>query len=314
MASLRIAVAQIAPVVLDREGTLAKVVAAIRTAAESGARLVCFGEALVPGYPVWIERTDGARFDSDDQKTLHALYLEQAVQTHHLEEVRAAAREGEIAVVLGIVERAEDRGGHSLYCARVFIGPDGEIASLHRKLVPTYEERLSWSAGDGAGLVTHPLAPFTVGALICWENWMPLARAALHATGEDLHVCLWPGAERNTRGITPFLARESRSFCIAACGLVREKDFPADLPLRSRIVPERGETICNGGSGVAGPDGHWVVEPVTDREELIVADLDHAFVLRERQNFDPSGHYSRPDVLRLRVDRRRQSVVEFVDE
>ena len=314
--TLRVAVAQIAPVVLDRAATLEKVVARVREAAERGARLVAFGEALVPGYPVWIERTEGARFESEDQKTLHAIYLDQAVQlgAGHLDEVRAAARDGGIAVLLGIVERAEDRGGHSLYCASVFVAPDGSVASLHRKLVPTYEERLTWSIGDGSGLVTHRLEAFTVGALICWENWMPLARAALHAAGEDLHVCHWPGADHNTHELTRFIAREGRSFCIGASGIVRARDFPADLPLRERIVPEPDETLCNGGSCIAGPDGEWVVAPVTDREELIVAELDQRAVLRERQNFDPSGHYSRPDVLRLQVDRRRQRVADFVDD
>jgi len=315
-AALRIGLAQIAPVLLDRSATLAKVVQRIEEAAARRCRLVAFGEALVPGYPIWLSRTDGARFDAADQKALHALYLDQAVQVEagHLEEVCRAAAAGRIAVVLGTIERPADRGGHSLYCSRIYINADGSIGSVHRKLMPTYEERLAWAIGDGAGLVTHGLGPFTVGALNCWENWLPLARAALYAAGEDLHIALWPGSARNTCDITRFIAFESRSFVGSVSCLIREQDVPAGLPHRDRIAPKAGEIICDGGSCLAGPDGRWLVEPVTDREELIVAELDHARVLEERQNLDPAGHYSRPDVLRLTVDRRRQATARFIDE
>jgi nitrilase len=309
---LRVAVAQIAPVFLDRAATLDKVALRVREAAARGCGLVAFGEALVPGYPVWVERTDGARFDSAAQKALYARYAQEAVVTERgdLEGVCSAARAGRLAVVLGTIERAADRGGHSLYCSRVFIRADGAIASVHRKLVPTYEERLVWATGDGAGLVTHAAGPFTVGALNCWENWMPLARAALHAAGEDLHVALWPGGRRNTESITRFIAAEGRSYVISASGFLRGADVPAGVPLRERIAPEPGEIILDGGSAIAGPDGTWIAEPVTGREELIVADLDVRRVMEERQNFDPSGHSARPDVLALRVNRVRQTVEE----
>ncbi len=311
---LPVAIAQIAPVVLDRDATLAKIVARIEEAAGAGARLVVFGEALVPCYPMWTERTDGARFDSADQKELHARYLSQAVDVEagDLAAVCEVARAREIAVSLSVIERPAARG-MSLYCASVFVSARGAIESVHRKLVPTYEERLSWAPGDGHGLVTHALPPFTVGALNCWENWMPLARAALYAGGENLHIAHWPGNERNTRDITPFLAREGRSYCLSVSGLLRETDFPADVPLRDTIAPEPGATLFNGGSCIAGPDGKWVIEPFTDEEDVRFAELDFDLVRRERQNFDPTGHYSRPDVLRLTVDRRRQSAAEFLD-
>ncbi len=308
---MRVCAAQIAPVLLDREATLARVEQSIREAAAGGARLVAFGEALVPGYPVWIERTDGARFESDEQKAFHARYADAAVQIERgdLDTVCAAARECAITVVLGTIERPPERGGKSLYCTCVYIDATGEIRSTHRKLVPTYEERLSWSPGDGHGLTTHSLAPFTVGALNCWENWMPLARATLHAFGEDLHVAIWPGGEHNTRDITRFAAREGRSFVLAASSLMRPQDIPDDVPLRDRILERAGEFLCNGGSCAAGPDGAWIVEPVVGEERLVFADFDFNHVLRERQNFDPSGHYSRPDVFQLTVDRQRQWIL-----
>ncbi len=315
---MKVAVAQIAPAFLNRTATLERVVAAVREAVREAAReaasLVAFGEALIPAYPLWLSRADGARFDNADQKRLHALYVEQAVciERDDLRDVCGAAADGQIAVVLGVAERAADRGGHSLFCSRVFIGSCGRVLSVHRKLVPTYEERLAWGYGDGAGLVTHPVGPFTVGALNCWENWMPLARAALYALGEDLHVMLWPGSSGLTRDITRFVAREGRSFVLSASNLLRSADIPADVPLRDALV-DRDALLYDGGACIAGPDGEWIVPPVSGREGLLFAELDPRRVLEERQNFDPVGHYCRPEVMRLRVDRRRHASVNAVE-
>jgi len=312
---MKVALAQIAPVFLDREATLERMAARVRAAAEQGAELVCFGETVLPGYPFWLCRTDGARFDDPDQKRLHARYLESGVDigAGDLDPLLQAAASAKITIVAGVAERPAERGGHTIYCSRVFIAPDGALLSVHRKLMPTYEERLVWGTGDGAGLVVHPVGPFTAGGLNCWENWMPLARAALYASGIDLYVMLWPGARRLTEEITRFVARESRSYILSISALLRESDLPTDLPLRDRMG-EPGETLYDGGSCIAGPDGEWLVEPVVGREELIVADIKHEMVREERQNFDPSGHYARPDVLRLVVDRRRQAPAEFMDD
>lgn len=311
---MKVGVAQIAPAFLDRARTTAKIVARIGDAAAEGAELVVFGETVLPAYPVWLGRTGGAKFNDPTQKRFHELYLDAAVDiaSGHLGAVCEAARAHKISVILGVAERGSDRGGYTIYCSRVFIGKTGEVLSVHRKLMPTYEERLSWGIGDGAGLVTHRVGAFTVGALNCWENWMPLARAALYAAGEDLHVMLWPGCLRLTHDITPFVAKESRSFVISVSGLIREQDLPVDLPERS-LIASKGETLYDGGSCIASPTGEWIVEPVVGREELIVAELDPAIVKRERQDFDASGHYSRPDVLKLTVDRRSQRSVEFLD-
>lgn len=311
---LTVGLAQIAPVWLDREATLAKVVDWIGQAAAAGCGFVAFGEALVPGYPFWIEHTDGARWDSALQKDIHAHYLDQAVQVEagHLDGVCAAAARLRIAVMLGTIERPADRGGHSVYCSRVHVGADGRVASVHRKLLPTYEERLSWAPGDGHGLQVHPVGPFRVGGLNCYENWMPLSRAALYAQGEDLHVALWPGNLRNTEDTTRFLAREGRSYVLAVSGLMRREDVPAGSPAAA-MLERCPDVLADGGSCIAGPDGRWVVEPVTGREHLVVATLDHREVRRERQNFDLAGHYARPDVTRLVVDRRRQSLASFQD-
>jgi len=312
---MRVAIAQISPVWMDREQTVAKAAAWVDQAAAAGAKLVVFGEALIPGYPFWLEHTDGARFDSPVQKALFAHYAEQAVvlERGDLDPIRDAARARGIAVVVGTIERAPDRGGHSLYCTLVLIGPDGAILNTHRKLVPTYEERLVWSPGDGAGLRTFALGGFTLGALNCWENWMPLARSALYAQGEDLHVAIWPGSVRNTQDITRHIAREGRSYVISACALLRRDEIGADLPHADVLHQSLPETCADGGSCIAGPGGDWVVPPLVAQETLLLADLDMSRVHAERQNFDPFGHYSRPDVLELTVRRRRESGLRIED-
>ena len=312
---LVVAAAQIAPVWLDRSRTTDKILSAMHDASRAGARLVTFGEALLPGYPFWLERTDGARFESPVQKVLHSHYLDQAVQIEagHLERVCHAANQLSLATILGIIERPGDRGGHSVYASLVYIGDDGVIGSVHRKLMPTHEERLTWSPGDGHGLRTHRLGAFTVGGLNCWENWMPLPRAALYAEGEDLHVAIWPGGVHNTHDLTRFLAKEGRSYVISVSGLMRRSDIPDGLPAGDLLRETANDLMANGGSCIAAPDGSWLVEPVVGEERVIVATIDHARVREERQSFDPAGHYSRPDVARLVVNRERQRTVTMID-
>lgn len=301
-----------APVWLDRAATLAKVESYVAEAGTAGCALVAFGEALVPGYPFWLSNTDGARFESALQKELHARYLDQGVviEDGHLDGVRGAAKAHGITVVLGVMERPRDRGGHSLYASLVTIDGGGEVRSVHRKLVPTYEERLCWAPGDGNGLVVHPLGKFTLGSLNCWENWMPLPRAALYGQGEDLHVAAWPGSRRNTEDITRFIAKEGRSYVISASSVMRREDIPAGMPARDEVAAACPEVMADGGSAIAAPDGTWVVEPVVGEERLITAEISHARVREERQNLDVSGHYSRPDVTRLVLNTKRQQVVE----
>jgi nitrilase len=312
---LTVGLAQIAPVWLDRAATLAKIESYVERAARQGCRLVVFGEALVPGYPFWLERTDGARFNSPLQKAIFAEYAAQSVQPEagHLDPLRAAAARNSIAIYLGCVERAADRGGHSLYCSLVFVDRRGEIGSVHRKLMPTYDERLVWSPGDGHGLRTHRVGPFHAGGLNCWENWMPLARSSLYAQGEDLHVAAWPGGIHSTRDITRYIALESRSYVASVSGLMRREDIGSSSAWREMLAAASPDVLASGGSCVAAPDGEWLLAPSAPEENLYVVTLDYRRVLEERQNFDPSGHYARPDVTRLEVNRKRQTVANLSD-
>lgn len=311
--TLKVALAQIAPVWLNKEQTLLKIKKNITDAAQNKAELIVFGEGLLPGYPFWLALTGGAEWNTTVNKELHAHYLRNSVTIENgdLDEICALAKEHSLAIYLGIIERPLDRGGHSVYASLVYIDEKGAIKSVHRKLQPTYDERLTWSPGDGHGLQVHPLKQFTVGGLNCWENWMPLPRAALYAQGENLHVAVWPGSENNTKDITRFIARESRSYVISVSSLMTLSDFPKDTPHLDAILKKAPEVLANGGSCIAGPDGEWLVEPVLNEEGIIYHTLDFNRVYEERQNFDPVGHYSRPDVTQLSVNRARQSTLKL---
>jgi nitrilase len=308
---LIVGMAQIAPIWLLRDHTIEKINTYIAEAARKNCELLVFSEALLPGYPFWIERTDGARFESDIQKEIFAWYMSQAIciEAGDLNPICQQVAKSGINIYLGIIERPADRGGHSLYCSLVYIHSSGKILSIHRKLVPTYEERLCWSPGDGHGLTVHKCGPFTVGGLNCWENWMPLARTTLYAKGEDLHVAVWPGSAHNTHDITRFIARESRSYVISCSGILKRSDIPSAIPLAEYIQAQSEDLIADGGSCIAGPDGKWIVEPITEKEQLIIATLDHRMIRRERQNMDQGGHYSRPDVLKLNINFDRQGTL-----
>ena len=312
---LNVALAQIAPVWLDKEQTIEKIKNTIETASKEKAELIVFGEALLPGYPFWIGLTNGAEWNSSVQKEIHAHYVQNSItiEKGELDTICKLAKEHHMAVYLGIIERAHNRGGHSIYASLVYINQEGFIKSVHRKLQPTYDERLTWAPGDGHGLQVHPLKNFTVGGLNCWENWMPLPRTALYGQGEDLHVAVWPGSDHNTKDITRFIARESRSFVISVSSLMQKSDFPKETPHFDKIIKSAPDVLVNGGSCIAGPDGEWIMEPVINKEGIFYETLDFSRVLEERQNFDVVGHYSRPDITQLNVNRDRQSTVFFND-
>ncbi len=310
---IKVALAQISPVWLDKKATLEKILVTLEEAAKQDAELVVFGEGLLPGYPFWLAFTDGAAWNKKEVKELHRHYVLNSVTIENgdLDAVCAFAKANSIAIYLGIIERPADRGGHSIYASMVYINQNGSIESVHRKLQPTYDERLTWSPGDGNGLVTHKLKDFTVSGLNCWENWMPLPRAAMYAQGTNLHVACWPGSDYNTKDITRFIAREGRCYVLSVSSTMFKSDFPKSTPHLDMILEKSPEVIANGGSCIAGPDGEWIIEPQIGKEEIITATLDLNRVLEERQNFDAVGHYSRPDVTQLTVNRERQSTVKF---
>ncbi len=309
---MRVAAAQLAPVYLDKKATLAKVSQAITGAGTEGGQLMAFPETFVPGYPSWADYTHASYFDHPDQKEAWARYIDQAVDlaAGDLEDVVATVADSGVFTYLGIVEKAPSRG--SVYASLVAIHPNKGIVSVHRKLKPTYGERLMWADGDGAGLMAHDWEGVKVSGLNCWENWMPLARTAMYSQGTQVHVAAWPGSPAVSHDISRFIAREGRVFVISSGAVLTADHIPDDFILRDAMVDE-GDTYSTGGAIIVAPDGSTLAEGAPGEETVIFADLDLSMISRERHNFDPTGHYSRPDVLRLMVNRQRREPADFID-
>jgi nitrilase len=310
---ITVAGAQLGGPWLNLEARMQRVTAAAELATRHGCDLIAFPETYLAGYPFWLTRTQGARFDDPEQKACYAYYLAAAIEIDgpEVDELRQLAGDLNITLVVGVTERGRRSGRGSAYCSLLTVDPNDGLVGHHRKLIPTYDERLVWANGDGAGLHTHAVAGARVGGLNCWENWMPQARQALYADGEDLHVSLWPGSTTLTSDITRFAALEGRVFSLAVSGRLTRDDIPDDFPLAEELRANSAQTPFNGGSAIAAPDGTWVIPPVADEEGLIVADLDLTRVSQERLNFDPTGHYSRPDVFHSTVFRGRRDSVTF---
>jgi nitrilase len=311
---LRVAAVQDAPAFLDPKVTTERIIARIQEAAAQGVALLAFPETFLPGYPMWFSVTGGAAFDEPGQKAAYAQYVAAAVRLDgpELAHIGEAAREFNVSLVLGVVERAAGPASASVYATAVSIDAERGIVGAHRKLVPTWEERLVWTPGDGHGLRVHRLSGVAVSVLNCWENWMPQARFALWAQAPAVHVAIWPGSARLTRDITRFVALEGRCFVISASGVMHRSDIGDRFVLRDAL-PEDGGYLPSGGSAIAAPDGQWLVEPREHERGLVIAELELDAVLRARHNLDVAGHYHRPDVFMLRVDRSRREPAHFVD-
>jgi nitrilase len=296
---IRVACIQIAPVFLDAEKTWNKLSQYILEAASNGADLVTWGETLIPGYPVWISRSNGARFNDLDQKKVYAKYWREAIhldKSKILEEMQNQAKQHGIMLMGGIAEKESG----STYCTLITIGQKGELLGRHRKIKPTYEERLVWADGDSRGLRTYELKNFGVGGLNCWENWLPLARAALHLQEEMVHLAVWPGSLGLTKDISRFIALEGRSWVLSTSGLIRPYDFVhlsgQEFPMKDLLTSVEG-SLQNGGSMIVNPRGEIVAGPLVDEEGILYHEVDPYLAVEERQNLDISGHYSRFDIF-----------------
>lgn len=298
--SVTVACVQAEPVILDLERTLDRLETLAAEAARKGAGLVVFPETFVPVYPSsrWAKAFAG--WENAAAKQVFAQIAQNSVAVGSPAERRlgAAAQELGIWLVTGVNEVESERPG-TIYNSLLYHAPDGTLALHHRKLVPTNHERLVWGQGDGRGLTAVETGFGRIGGLICWENYMPLARVALYEAGVEIYIASTADDGDAWQSTLVHIARESRAYVISPCHFQRASSYPDDFPLRSEL--EGAGMLGRSGSAILAPDGSYLAGPVYDEEQILYAELDPSRLLEERQRFDPVGHYSRPDVLRLAV-------------
>lgn len=303
----KVAAVQAAPVFLDRDATVAKACALIAEAAGAGARLAVFPETWIPGYPVWTNAD--SKWNCGPSKKLYGLLYRNAVEVPGpvVDRLCEAARLHGLAVVMGVNERIPTG---TLYNSMLFIDGDGTLLGTHRKLVPTYHERMVWGRGDGSTLSVFDSSVGRLGGLVCWEHWMPLARYALYAQGEQVHAAVWPSATETFLLACRTMAFEGRLFVVAAASYMTKSMLPSDFPL-AKEMEGLPEGLCLGGSAVIGPDARFISGPVYDCETIVYADIDLDRIPEEKELLDVAGHYARPDVFSLCVNRRRLEPLSF---
>ncbi len=306
----RVAAVQASPVFMDREASVEKACKLIAEAGSGGAQLAVFPETWLPGFPIWIERAPGtALWDHQPAKEAFTRLVANAVEApgSTTDALCAAAAEAGCGVVMGINERQGGRLSGTLYNTIIYVGEDGRLLGKHRKLIPTYAERLIWGQGDGSTLGAFDTPVGRVGGLVCWEHWMPLARHAMHVTGEQVHAALWPTVEEIHQVASRHYAFEARCFVVAAGSVLRRDQVPDDLEIFRGDGIDPGEHLLAGGSAIIGPDGNYLAGPAGAEETILYADLDTSRIAAEHQTFDPVGHYARPDVFSVTINTAPQT-------
>jgi nitrilase len=310
MDKVAVAAVQASPVFLDRDATVDKACGLVAKAAGEGAGLIAFPEAFVPAYPDWVWRS---RPWNDGPAEWYARLLDQSVvvPSPATDVLGEAARQANAYVAIGINER--DETGTTLYNTLLYFGPDGSVLGKHRKLMPTGGERLVWGFGDGSGLVVLDTPFGRLGGLTCWENYMPLARAAMYAQGIDVYLApTWDNSDMWVPSMR-HIAKEGRIFVVGVTACIKASDVPADIPGRSDLYGDDDDWLSMGNSVIVGPDGSVLAGPLVGEEGIVTAEVDVTEARLARRQMDPMGHYARPDVFRLSVDTNPRPAATFGD-
>jgi nitrilase len=308
-----VAAAQLAPVFLDRKKTVEKACEALAEAARNGARIVVFPEAFVPVYPDWVWVVPAAKSGLHSQ--LYAELLDQSVDVPgpDVDRLCRAAKQNKCYLVIGVNERNADASGTSVYNTLLYIDDRGTLLGRHRKLVPTAAERLVWTPGDGSTLDVFDTPFGRLGGLICWENYMPLARYAMYAQGAQIYVAATWDSSDSWVATLRHIAKEGRLYVIGCCIAMRRDQIPDRYEFKA-LYPPDGDWLNDGNSAIAGPDGSLIAGPVSQREEIIYAEVDPARQLGSRYWLDAAGHYARPDVFQFAVNRRANEMMTDASE
>jgi nitrilase len=304
---VKVAAVQAAPIYMDLAGSVEKAQTLVSDAARLGAKLVVFPETWLPGYPAWLDCSrDYAVWDHAPTKKVFARLMAASVEVPGpvTEQLAASAREHSVVLNISVNERVKSGPGRgTLFNTMLTFGADGTLAARHRKIMPTYTERLIWGKGDGASLKAVETEAGRVGGLICWEHWMPLARHALHSSGEDIHIAAWPQVKEMNLVASRHYAFEGRCFVIACGAIMKARDLPAELEAVGELAANPDAVVLNGGSAIIAPDGAVIAGPVFDEETIITADLDFSRIAEESLTLDVTGHYARPDIFDVKLFR-----------
>ncbi|EIJ78278.1 Nitrilase/cyanide hydratase and apolipoprotein N-acyltransferase [Bacillus methanolicus PB1] len=298
---VRVAVVQAAPVIMDLYKTIEKVRLLTADAAKKGAKLVLFPEAYIPAYPRGM--TFGTVVGSRSKKGREDWYRywENSifVPSKETEILGSIAKDNSVYLVIGVIEKEQLSG--TLYCTVLYFSPDGNLLGKHRKLKPTASERIIWGEGDGSTLPVFDTSIGKMGGLICWENYMPLARMAMYSKGVEIYLMPTADEREVWQSTIRHIALEGRCFVLSCNQFVTKDMYPTDLACYDELESEP-EIMCNGGSAIIGPLGEYIVGPVYGKEDILIADLDLKDIVKSRFDFDVNGHYSRPDVFQLTIN------------
>jgi nitrilase len=310
--SVKVAVVQASPILFNREATVAKTQELIGSASAQGAKLILFPEAFIPVYPRGLSfgMVVGSR-TPEGRKTWNR-YWDNSVDVPGpvCDTIGDAAREADAYVAIGVMERDSDFSGGTLYCTLLYFGPDGTLLGKHRKLKPTAAERLIWGEGDGSTLTVIDTPLGKIGGLICWENYMPLARVAVYGKGVEIYLAPTADARESWQATIRHIALEGRCFVLSCNQYVTKEMYPKDLPSIEELQGQP-EVMCRGGSAIISPFSEVLAGPLWDKEGILYADLDLGEVVRSKLDFDVVGHYARPDVFQLIVDERPKLPVSY---
>ena len=311
MNSLNIAIIQHKPVHLNLKASTEKALAFIKEAAKQGSQLIVFGETWLSGYPAWLDHCpEVATWNSEATKEVFAQMHNSSVDVtgKEMKLLCDTAKENNVIICMGFNEKvSRGIGSGTIYNSFVIINEDGEILNHHRKLIPTFTEKLVYGNGDAAGLRTVDINWGKLGGLICWEHWMPLSRQALHNENEIIHIAFWPAVHEMHQVASRHYAFEGRCFVIAAGQIMQVKDIPSSLTLPEHFKNDPDKYILNGGSCIIDPKGSYLLEPQFNKEEILYCTIENFdTAIKEKLTLDTSGHYNRWDIFDFSVERRRK--------
>ncbi len=303
------AIVQYGPEYLDKDKSLEKAIELAKEAAERGANYIVFGETWLSGYPAWLDHCpDVAGWDHEPVKEVFAKTYANGIVIPgpEVEVLCKLAKQLKVGICMGaneVVNSGPKNG--TIYNSLILINEKGQLVNHHRKLMPTFTEKMVYGLGDGHGLRSAEIHGAKIGGLVCWEHWMPLTRQAMHNSGEQIHAAVWPNVHEMLQIASRSYAFEGRCFVLAAGQIMRAKEIPAELELPAKFKDQPDALVLRGGSSIIAPNGKYLVEPVFDREEILLAELDLKVIYKEKMALDVTGHYQREDVFQFNYSDKR---------